>query len=77
MPATIVMDQSRCAWSGAVTPQGEISGPVANQVPWRKEASLSQTVVGIENIATPTPNQPICVTARTVEGMSEPKVPKE
>ena len=46
--------------------------PAMNHEFWTDGSSIRNEVVGIENIATPTPNQPICVKASTDEGMYEP-----
>ena len=69
--------QRRRIGSAFSAPKNSSQGPPVNHVSWSQEASESHHAAGMENIATPTPNQPICVTARTIDGMLEPRVPNE
>ena len=69
--------QRRRSGSSFSAPKNDSHVPPTNHVPCSQEASESHHAAGMENIATPTPNQPICVTARTIDGMLEPRVPKE
>ena len=39
--------------------------------------SFKYVTIGNAHIATPTPNQPICVIARMADGSAEPRFPKE
>ena len=77
MPETMVSVQSSRSGSSFSAPKKLSRTPPTSHVPCSQLASASHHAAGMANIATPTPNQPICVIARTADGMLEPRVPNE